>query len=403
MYNLSIDPFYYKPYNKIEDKRGGLSPRIRHAARRKAAPSLCRVEERVSMIRAGFIGLGTIAQLNHLPVLQSLRDMYQITAVNDLSPALTAEIAKMYSAKAYASPEELVKADDVDLVFVLSPDQYHHDIAKLAIEADKHVFIEKPVVLDPAELEDLMELEKKHPNKVHMVGYMRRFSQGFLQCKKMLEEDDRPIKYMRFRDIILEGGYFIGQTKKPLRFNDIPPEKLAESKKRRYDQISAAIGADCTAQQRLTYPMFTGLGCHTLAAVRELVGYTPKVLNVTVDGEHAIVTFQFKGFIGVYEVVNDQDIVQFDAAIEIYQGDRRMKIKHETPYLRYQPGVFEVAEATKDDCKFTTYGPDYHDSFENEVRYLYDCITEGKKPKTSFADSMEDLRMYQDIVSKINQ
>ena len=61
-----------------------------------------------------------------------------VTAVNDLSPALTAEIAKMYSAKAYASPEELVKADDVDLVFVLSPDQYHHDIAKLAIEARLH-------------------------------------------------------------------------------------------------------------------------------------------------------------------------------------------------------------------------------------------------------------------------
>ena len=131
-------------------------------------------------------------------------------------------------------------------------------------------------------------------------------------------------------------------------------------------------------QQRITYTMLAGLGCHTLSAVRELVGYVPEVKSVAVDGEHVIIVFQFKGFLGVYEIVNDQDIVQFDAAIEIYQHSRRMKIKHETPYLRYQPHTFEVVESTKTDSQTITYGPDYHDSFENELRYYHDCIESGK-------------------------
>ena len=93
--------------------------------------------------------------------------------------------------------------------------------------------------------------------------------------------------------------------------------------------------------------------------------------------------------------------MQFDAAIEIYQHSRRMKIKHETPYLRYQPHTFEVVESTKTDSQTITYGPDYHDSFENELRYYHDCIEAGKQPKTTFEDAMEDLKLFQEICSKI--
>lgn len=76
-------------------------------------------------------------------------------------------------------------------------------------------------------------------------------------------------------------------------------------------------------------------------------------------------------------------------------------IKHETPYLRYQPHTFEVVESTKTDSQTITYGPDYHDSFENELRYYHDCIESGKQPKTTFEDAMEDIKMFQDICSKI--
>lgn len=353
------------------------------------------------MIKVGVIGAGTVAQLMHLPILSDLFDMYKIVAVSDISPSLVDFIGKKYGVKTYNSPYELVRDDEVEAVFVLSPDQYHVDYALAAMEAGKHIFIEKPAALCPQELEKLIQCEKKNPQIICMVGYMRRYANGFLKCKELLTKDDRKIEYMRFRDIILEGDFFIDQTKHPFSPKDVPGDLLQESRTLRYNQIGQALGKDCTEQQRITYAMLTGLGCHTLSAVRELAGNPLEVKSVAVDGEHVIIVFQFDGFLGIYEIVNDQDIVQFDAAIEIYQHSRRMKIKYETPYLRFQPQNFEVVESTKNDTQTTIYGPDYHDAFENELKVFYQCIIEGKKPKTTLTDSMEDLKLFKTIVDKI--
>ena len=141
------------------------------------------------MINVGIIGLGTVAQLMHLPLLSSLYNEYKITAVCDVSPSLTDYIAGLYSAKAYASPEELTSDPDVDAVFVLSPDQYHADYGIMAMNAGKHVFIEKPVALCPQDLERLMAAEKANPGVICMVGYMRRYANGFLKCKELLQND----------------------------------------------------------------------------------------------------------------------------------------------------------------------------------------------------------------------
>lgn len=356
------------------------------------------------MVKVGIIGVGTVAQLMHLPILSGLRELYRITAVSDVSPSQLAYIAETYHAKAYASPFELVRDPEVDAVFVLSPDQYHAEYAKAALEAGKHVFVEKPVTLDPAELEELIALQKARPSQICMVGYMRRYAQGFLKCKELLAADDRKIEYMRFRDIILEGEFFIGQTRQPfMPQNDVPAELRAESAARRRKQVGRALGEGCTEQQRMTYTMLTGLGCHTLAAVRELVGLPKKIESVSVDGEHVVAVFRYDDFLAIYEIVNDQDVVQFDASIEIYQHDRRMHIKHETPYLRYQPHTFEVVESTKGDTKTTVYGPDYRDSFENEVKYYHDCIASGTQPKTDFADALADLRLFQQMCGMIRE
>lgn len=353
------------------------------------------------IVNVGVIGVGTVSQLMHLPILSGLHEQYRITAVSDVSPTQLAYIANKYNAKAYADPYELVKAPEVDAVFVCSPDQYHAAYALAAIEAGKHVFVEKPVTLCMEDLEKLIAAEKAHPGQICMVGYMRRYGTGFLKCKELLEADDRKIEYMRFRDIIREGDFFIDQTHSPYIARDIPAETIEESGRLRYEQVGRALGEGCTQQQRITYTMLTGLGCHTLAAVRELVGLPVEIESVSVQGEHVIIVFRYEDFLAVYEILNDQDVVQFDAAIEIYQHDRRMKVKYETPYLRYQPQTFEVVESTKNDTKTTLYGPDYRDPFVSEVQYYHDCIERGVQPKSDFADAMADLKLFREICLKI--
>ena len=139
------------------------------------------------IVKVGVIGIGTVSQLMHLPILSGLHEQYQITAVSDISPTQLAFIAKKYNATPYTDPYELVKDPNVDAVFVCSPDQYHAAYALAAMEAGKHVFVEKPVTLCMEDLEKLIAAEKAHPELVCMVGYMRRYGNGFLKCKELLQ------------------------------------------------------------------------------------------------------------------------------------------------------------------------------------------------------------------------
>lgn len=353
------------------------------------------------MINVGVIGTGTVAQLMHLPILHDLKDMFSIQAVSDVSASVLGQVSQKYGARAYGSPLELIDDKSLDAILILSPDQYHAQYAKASIEAGKHVFVEKPVTLNMEQLEELIALEKAHSGTVCMVGYMRRYASGYLKCKELLQADARKVEYMRFRDIILEGDYYINQTRPAITAGDIPEEIISESNAMRREQIGRALGEGCTEQQRISYQMLTGLGCHTLSAVRELVGMPLEVKSVAVDNEHLVAVFQYDGFLAVYEIINDQEVVQFDASIEIYQKDRRMHVKYETPYLRYQPHCLTVVESTATDTKTTAYGPDYRDAFETELRDFYNCIQNKSAPKTSFADSIDDLKLFRQICDKI--
>jgi predicted dehydrogenase len=358
------------------------------------------------MIKVGIIGLGEVAQLMHLPILSDMSSHYCIEAVADVSASSVEFLAKKYGVpKTYTSPLELIKDKDIQAVFILSPDQYHCEYAAAVLEAGKHVFAEKPAALDVKDLEALIKVEEKHPHQIAMVGYMRRYAGPFLKAKEIMAEEPKNIEYLRFRDIICEGPFFINQTKPVFRPSDIALGILKESSERRREQIGSALGETVTEKQRRAYQMLTGLGCHSFSAVRELVGLPKKVKAVVTNekGTHLVVLLEYEGFIGVYELVNDQDVVQFDAAIEIFQGTRKLKIKYETPYIRYQVASLEVIDSTKKDTKTTVYGPDYKDAFVTELAEFHRCITEGKKPKTTLSDSLDDLKLFKEIIAAMER
>lgn len=353
------------------------------------------------MIKLGVIGLGEVSQLMHLPILQDLCDKYQITAVSDVAPSLVDFICKKYHiAAGYLDAVELIEKADIDAVLILSPDQYHGEYAMRALKRGLHVFVEKPVTLCLEELEELIELKKQYPGQTVMVGYMRRYAGPFLKAKELLESRPMKTEYLRFRDIICEGPFYIRQTRPIFYPKDVPAAVVAEGRERRRAHLDRAIGADATSEMRTTYQMMTGLGCHSFAAVRELYGLPKKIHSVTtaMDGQHVVIVMEFDGFLATYELVNNQNIVQFDAAIEIFQNTRKVLVKYETPYIRYQPASVQVIESGDQDTHTVTYGPDFHDAFQTELNLFYECITTGKQPKTTLEDATADLKLFGEII-----
>lgn len=353
------------------------------------------------MMKLGVIGLGEVSQLMHLPILQDLCEQYTITAVSDVSESLVEFVQKKYHIpNGYLNAIELIEQADIDGVLILSPDQYHGEYAACALKAGKHVFVEKPVTLCSDELKELIELKKKYPELIVMVGYMRRYAGPFLKAKEILESQKKNTEYLRFRDIILEGPFFIGQTRPVFYPKDVPAEVIAEGNARRRAHLDRAIGASATDEERTTYQMMTGLGCHSFSAVRELFGMPKKIHSVTTafGGEQVIVVMEFDGFLATYELINNQNVVQFDAAIEIFQKNRKIHVKYETPYIRYQPASVEVIDSTETETKTTHYGPDFRDAFQTELLLFAECVKTGKQPKTVLEDAVDDLKLFEEII-----
>ena len=79
----------------------------------------------------------------------------------------------------------LVGRPDIDLVVVATPNAQHHPVAKAALEAGKHVVVDKPFTLDVAEAREL-ELLARRNNRVLAVYQNRRFDADYLTLKDLL-------------------------------------------------------------------------------------------------------------------------------------------------------------------------------------------------------------------------
>lgn len=76
--------------------------------------------------------------------------------------------------RVYASLDELVSDESVDVVHITSPNKYHYPQAKAALEAGKHVICEKPLAMNSQESDRLLELARAK-KLVHAVNFNIRF------------------------------------------------------------------------------------------------------------------------------------------------------------------------------------------------------------------------------------
>src|SRR6202046_111134 len=95
-------------------------------------------------VRLGVRGAGTVAAMNVRGYLEDPR--CDIVAVCDTDEEIGRQAAKEWGAEShYADLDDLLAGDSVDAVEVLTPTHMHHDHVIAALEAGKHVSVQKPV------------------------------------------------------------------------------------------------------------------------------------------------------------------------------------------------------------------------------------------------------------------
>lgn len=109
-------------------------------------------------IKAGLIGCGSVSLIGILPQLAEAdaRERIELVAVCDVVEARAKEVAARFGVPhAYADAGELIDRDDIELVLIASPIPYHYPQAMRALNAGKHVYVQKTMATTLAEAQHM--------------------------------------------------------------------------------------------------------------------------------------------------------------------------------------------------------------------------------------------------------
>ena len=132
---------------------------------------------RVAVVGCGYWGKNLVRNFAELGVLEALVDAHQ--------PTVEGLIAK-HGGRALSFEEVLVDKA-IHAVAIAAPAALHYSLAKRALEAGKHVFVEKPLSLEVAEAKELCALAERLDRRL-MVGHLLQYHPVFLELKSLVRE-----------------------------------------------------------------------------------------------------------------------------------------------------------------------------------------------------------------------
>jgi predicted dehydrogenase len=347
-------------------------------------------------VKVGIIGLGEVAQITHLPILESLSDRFEITAICDISQQLLTAMGERYNVThRYTDAVELTKQQDLDAVFVLNSDEYHAECAISALNNKKHILIEKPVCLTLDDANAIIRARDAAGVQA-MVGYMRRFAPAYTSAVEEVKQLGK-INYVRIRDIIGANRLIIEQSCNVVRPTDIPDEAVRDKRERAQRMVVEAIG-EAPAEHHSAYRLLCGLGSHDLSAMREIIGFPRRIIAASQwnGGRFMNAIFEFDGYNATFETGVDNQR-RFDAHIQIYGDQKAITIEYNTPYIRHLPTTKIIEETVGDAFNKTVERPSFKDAYTVELEYFYEVVTKGIQPKTTIEDSILDLKLFKMI------
>ena len=131
----------------------------------------------------GIVGFGGMGSY-HLELAKGI-DEVKFVGSYDIKESRQ-QLAKEKGLRVYDSLEDILADDTIDIILIATPNDVHKDIAIKAMEAGKAVVCEKPVTMNSADLQEMMDVSENRQALV--VHQNRRWDEDFLTMKKIYEE-----------------------------------------------------------------------------------------------------------------------------------------------------------------------------------------------------------------------
>lgn len=141
-------------------------------------------------IKMGSVGLGRLGYEHATNIATQIPEA-ELVALCDLDTEKLDKVAKELGVKyTYTDFEEMCQNEEVDAIAIVSPSSMHPKQIKMALEAGKHVFSEKPLGTTVEECKAAEKAVEAHPDKVFMLGFMRRYDPSYRDAKAKIDNGD---------------------------------------------------------------------------------------------------------------------------------------------------------------------------------------------------------------------
>jgi predicted dehydrogenase len=351
----------------------------------------------MSRLRVGVIGCGLIAQVMHLHYLRELRDLFETTALCDMSAEVREACARDYGVSAtYADWRELI-AQPLDAVLILTSGS-HAPIAIAALEAGKHVLTEKPMCFSVAEGQAMIAAAER-AGKTLMVGYNKRYDPAYAR----FADEARQLSDLRLARITtLESPLqpYVAHYRLH-KSAGVAPELAARLAEDNAARITAAIGHGDALARRAYHLVLLDSMVHEFNAIRGVLGEPDRLEYANIGETGLTAILRFGATECVITWVDLPGIARYQMDFSLYAPERRVTLKFPSPFLRSAPTLLalEGGETESPRAWATEETTGFAESFSRELVHFHACITTGARPLTSAHDAVRDIALCRSVVA----
>jgi len=325
----------------------------------------------VKPLSVAVVGTGHLGSL-HAKMFSQI-DAAELAGVFDTLADKAASVASEVGTKAFRNLDEAIQA--VEAVSIATTTRDHFDVAKRALEAGRHVFIEKPITESIGQAKELVELAEKNQLTIQ-VGHIERFNPAILalegyQLQPLFIESHRLAQFNpRGTDVAVVLDLMIHDIDLIL--------SLVKSKVTGIDANGVAVVSDSAdiANARLQFEN----GC--VANVTASRISQNKMRKMRLFQKNAYISIDFaQGLAEVFRLVDEDDPSVRSTMLlgKIEQGKRKRSIIYE------QPEIKEV------------------NSLKYELELFARSVREQKAPPVTGRDGLQALEVADEILRTIEQ
>ena len=360
-----------------------------------------------SRVRLGVIGLGAVAQVVHLPLLRNQRDLFEVTAVCDLSAELTGRVAERFglgTASHFRSAEELLDSGRVEAVLVLTSGS-HGQVAGAALSRGLPTLCEKPLAYTLAEADTLERLSAKEGTPLQL-GYMKLYDPAVRRASRELAAARPALRAVEVTVLHPSGASQLAHANLEPPPGDVPAATLADLGAETARLQEHALGPAAPAELRHLYTeVLLGSLVHDLAVVRHLAGELERVDHADLWPEGSWSSVAAEGVLagGVRLSLRWHYLDRYPAyreEIRVHHEQGSITLAFPSPYLLNAPTVLTVTDLDGDVAS-SREDRSTVEAFEQELLAFHRLVTDGRPVAAGIAEGRADIVTCQRIVGRL--